>query len=141
MLRLLILCAINFQLTTSRRGRQIGSYLFIEKVVFQLTTSRRGRRWASSHTKVIGLFQLTTSRRGRLQPGGLDTPVETFNSRPHAEVDMGKPAVFARGITFQLTTSRRGRLSSVMGTPTMAVFQLTTSRRGRLYNHLSLIHI
>ena len=36
--------------------------------------------------------------------------IRDFNSRPHEEVDAGKPLVFRFLVLFQLTTSRRGRL-------------------------------
>ena len=35
---------LTFQLTTSRRGRLTGKYMYSTAYIFQLTTSRRGRR-------------------------------------------------------------------------------------------------
>ena len=72
----------------------------------------RRSTWASpdctSHSKA---FQLTTSQGGRLQIHQTVKPItDTFNSRPHKEVD----AFFELGGTyeqnFQLTTSQGGRL-------------------------------
>ena len=62
----------NFQLTTSRRGRLSRTNTANMKVIFQLTTSRRGRRLHSAH------FTIEV----------------TFNSRPHAEVDVLPPLPF-----------------------------------------------
>ena len=64
---------------------------------FQLTTSRRGRPADTIESLSAKLFQLTTSRRGRLV-GTLRTwciPAH-FNSRPHEEVDrkLRKPYAF-----------------------------------------------
>ncbi len=55
---------------------------------FQLTTSRRGRLIFPSFGIFCPIFQLTTSRRGRRLPKGNHCNMVSFNSRPHAEVDL-----------------------------------------------------
>ena len=78
-------------------------------------------------------FQLTTSRRGRrtILKQNLQRQ-NSFNSRPHEEVD---PLAFLTPDIvqpFQLTTSRRGRqLCRLLEPRAYHLFQLTTSRRGR----------
>ena len=57
------------------------------------------------------IFQLTTSRRGRRSCSVMFRRWIYFNSRPHEEVDRGRPITFPLRFTFQLTTSRRGRRS------------------------------
>ena len=100
-----------FQLTTSRRGRQLscpyGRRLIgyfnsrpheevdvLERIAcmdrdkFQLTTSRRGRLTIPVSLYFWPKFQLTTSRRGRLSVvTGCSPVIMYFNSRPHEEVD------------------------------------------------------
>ena len=55
--------------------------------IFQLTTSRRGRPWSWMPGGSGTFFQLTTSRRGRHNRRRKDGRRNSFNSRPHAEVD------------------------------------------------------
>ena len=80
---------------------------------FQLTTSRRGRQVSSA---VLACrerqFQLTTSRRGRLHGIGNALTRMYFNSLPHAEVDYTPYPMIGILTPFQLTTSRRGRRCS-----------------------------
>ena len=103
-----------FQLTTSRRGRPLKTYLLSFLKTFQLTTSRRGRLtyWKSLFCPVM--FQLTTSRRGRQSKAGVFPAHNSFNSRPHEEVDRALYLVILHPQLFQLTTSRRGRLARVI---------------------------
>ncbi len=77
---------------------------------FQLTTSRRGRQHNGAEAYIYATFQLTTSRRGRPAGHLLSVRQRPFNSRPHAEVDCDMPLSRLRFTAFQLTTSRRGRL-------------------------------
>ena len=77
----------TFQLTTSRRGRQVTDTKYLDKKDFQLTTSRRGRHdWDAWIDEYVS-FQLTTSRRGRPYRVDARPPDMAFNSRPHEEVD------------------------------------------------------
>ena len=55
---------------------------------FQLTTSRRGRLGAMILTGGALVFQLTTSRRGRRTCRNTALYLGCFNSRPHEEVDI-----------------------------------------------------
>ena len=77
----------SFQLTTSRRGRQVGTKGDYDTSTFQLTTSRRGRPVYPRKLTNAEMFLLTTSRRGR-----------------HLQLPPKEQAIL-----FQLTTSRRGR--------------------------------
>ncbi len=145
---------IIFQLTTSRRGRLPIAVPLNVGVFFQLTTSRRGRLAAAIKDEgyeVLSTHDLTqrsTYLLVRGYPGGdtfnsrphaeVDRGIETrvvkceaFNSRPHAEVD--PPPGEKKGIpeNFQLTTSRRGRRRHIPPIRKSKFFQLTTSRRGR----------
>ncbi len=79
------------------------------KEFFQLTTSRRGRRCDIVNDGMMGYFQLTTSRRGRHTFFSSLYFVNSFNSRPHAEVDVSSDYILGLSDAFQLTTSRRGR--------------------------------
>ena len=144
----------SFQLTTSRRGRRFLPGDICPGRDFQLTTSRRGRLpllWG--HRQWLH-FQLTTSRRGRPDSVEFPSVSQSFNSRPHAEVDWRVQFDSMVADFFQLTTSRRGRQRGWCSThpgdsfnsrPHAEVdlwccaallpvlrFQLTTSRRGRL---------
>ena len=56
-------------------------------ISFQLTTSRRGRQIRLSTLWATEIFQLTTSRRGRRPAPIVQTKEQYFNSLPHAEVD------------------------------------------------------
>ena len=78
---------IAYQLTTSRRGRQIRLSTLWATEIFQLTTSRRGRR-------PYKLFGLSFSHFNSLPHAEVDSSTTTtiilsddFNSLPHAEVD------------------------------------------------------
>ena len=98
-----------FQLTTSRRGRLTRRLRSLAKMIFQLTTSRRGRQFVEWYFSGNWIFQLTTSRRGRLY----------LRLKKKRQED------------FQLTTSRRGRPGQNCPPIKKTIFQLTTSRRGR----------
>ena len=109
--------------------------------IFQLTTSRRGRPRFYFPFLHFLFFQLTTSRRGRRYPHYSNILSVSFNSRPHAEVDLRccRPNVHTK--SFQLTTSRRGRQAVVQPLTDQITFQLTTSRRGRLVPFFLSFHI
>ena len=79
--------SLNFQLTTSRRGRLDRYLRDLVARAFQLTTSRRGRQKSFVRSAYLYIFQLTTSRRGRPARSGHIGALQAFNSRPHAEVD------------------------------------------------------
>ena len=78
-------------------------------VLFQLTTSRRGRQVRTLSRERLLLFQLTTSRRGRRSTEQGYLRRLNFNSRPHEEVDIKALSRLYYRDVFQLTTSRRGR--------------------------------
>ena len=66
---------MNFQLTTSRRGRPISPAKVITKAIFQLTTSRRGRPFHA--VDGLGIIDLSThdlTQRSTLQGSGYNTP-------------------------------------------------------------------
>ena len=78
------------------------------------------------------IFQLTTSRRGRLPASAtVIVSVKTFNSRPHAEVDLPNAITYINNYlsTHDLTQRSTGTLKDSVYAQ---IFQLTTSRRGRL---------
>ena len=123
-----------FQLTTSRRGRLPFKYAGFLQFTFQLTTSRRGRpafsmyNTAILHLSTHDLTQRSTRMKAVMKyPGSLSTHdltqrsttgsgmaecrLSSFNSRPHAEVDLTDFSHHFYTETFQLTTSRRGRPS------------------------------
>ena len=79
----------------------------------------------------ISIFQLTTSRRGRQIRRKRTEGTLSFNSRPHAEVDVLAICMYHLYQIFQLTTSRRGRPQKIHRNAIISIFQLTTSRRGR----------
>ena len=60
------------------------------RVEFQLTTSYRGRPSFSVSANVPSIFQLTTSYRGRPYTTLSGVHSWHFNSRPHTEVDVGR---------------------------------------------------
>ena len=100
-----------FQLTTSQGGRRVPILQAVCRIcAFQLTTSQggrhvrdhchAGRHFLSTHdltrrstssaakNRIAFIFQLTTSQGGRLLfRGFIRRRAESFNSRPHKEVD------------------------------------------------------
>ncbi len=143
-----------FQLTTSRRGRRLGPHLPAAPDCFQLTTSRRGRHVDSQNgcmQRALSTHDLTQRSTQRLLQSLIDENLSThdltqrstsgvisavqrqksFNSRPHAEVDLGRIQSPKALLHFQLTTSRRGRRRKDIMITFDYIFQLTTSRRGR----------
>ena len=78
----------KFQLTTSRRGRQLNSFMLSLLII--LSTHDLTKRSTSNQLAALRnllIFQLTTSRRGRPQQITESSAVLYFNSRPHEEVD------------------------------------------------------
>ena len=101
----------SFQLTTSRRGRQLisGAESTPGHYFNSLPHAEVDKIWKQVEAKGLE-FQLTTSRRGRRDHEEGGHYQWYFNSLPHAEVDAQGMKVTADSIIFQLTTSRRGRL-------------------------------
>ena len=146
--------ALSFQLTTSQGGRHAAAGLKQAAEVFQLTTSQGGRQESGWRKWKKRSFQLTTSQGGRrvisVCPSCL---FQSFNSRPHKEVDLEhNPFSFDRrsfnsrphkevdempwfciviSISFQLTTSQGGRPNTYPSDFIAVIFQLTTSQGGR----------
>ena len=84
-------------------GMTLGEYLF------QFTTSQGGRLHKGERVLTADDFQFTTSQGGR--PGNETPPYydETFNSRPHKEVDVREDLDMLLEEDFQFTTSQGGR--------------------------------
>ena len=143
-----------FQLTTSRRGRPDRPSVDFQIWFFQLTTSRRGRplqlcvkrlpfclsthdltQRSTLHYNILWyIFQSFNSRPHAEVDVSADfchEAGESFNSRPHAEVDFLAICMYPLYQIFQLTTSRRGRPQKIHRNAIISIFQLTTSRRGR----------
>ena len=110
--------------------------------MFQLTTSRRGRQLIISFALMYLPFQLTTSRRGRLSAPSISLAASLcFNSRPHEEVDVSP--LFAISIAFFVSThdlTKRSTIDNSFPLSICTMFQLTTSRRGRHIMHKN-IHV
>ena len=98
-----------FQFTTSQGGRPKKCDRKIRKCTFQFTTSQGGRQQSENPGAVSFSFQFTTSQGGRPQPPGIRGERETFNSRPHKEVDIDEEILDAYKVFFQFTTSQGGR--------------------------------
>ena len=98
---------------------------------FQFTTSQGGRHFSRSCSNLLSAFQFTTSQGGRLQPSHNRRLGQSFNSRPHKEVDDNPGFINSFTIAFQFTTSQGGRRAVL---PTRVLgdhFQFTTSQGGR----------
>ena len=85
-----ILKVIVFQLTTSRRGRQLSAIAGSSCTLFQLTTSRRGRPFAALLIPCSSLYfnSLPHAEVDDVEAPGVEGSTY-FNSLPHAEVDPG----------------------------------------------------
>ena len=143
-----------FQLTTSRRGRPDrphgiddqgtfnsrpheevdGTFSVPDESskTFQLTTSRRGRHRIRINDRYgIHLSTHDLTKRSTLHFHKLFLVHQSFNSRPHEEVDP-KPLIAYNIIvlsTHDLT--KRSTTQGFRAARYVGVFQLTTSRRGR----------
>ena len=135
---------LEFQLTTSRRGRPKQQPLCAERMEFQLTTSRRGRPTRVNNFYEIQQFQLTTSRRGR--PFPLNATESPLFISTH-DLTKRSTCLFKHKDHFQSISTHDLTKRSTRSTTTLAVkrlFQLTTSRRGRQQNcifYSSLLHL
>ena len=123
-------CAVEFQLTTSRRGRRKDrSHNSSHRNISTHDLTKRSTL-IQSYPKWRGIFQLTTSRRGRLVVEITERRRGYFNSRPHEEVDV---MVYSfpgnRDISTHDLTKRSTAFSQHFSM--LNPFQLTTSRRGR----------
>ena len=101
---------VFFQFTTSQGGRRqtsssscvlrsfnsrphkevdiLSVSYFLLSIIFQFTTSQGGRLFFSSMSPTSPTFQFTTSQGGRrLLRNFLRYGTQSFNSRPHKEVD------------------------------------------------------
>ena len=148
-----MLPTILFQLTTSRRGRQLFQFTLLNAAKFQLTTSRRGRPTreyqggkylhfnSRPHEEVDLLenlcirlpiyFNSRPHEEVDYQCWQLLDRLNYFNSRPHEEVDLFLCAVIY-GVYIS-THDLTKRSTVICATPLWScIFQLTTSRRGRL---------
>ena len=147
--------ALNFQLTTSRRGRRDNVVSEFYRCCFsthdltQRSTKLHGIYYSppffsthdltqrstgvSSHQPfILSFFNSRPHAEVDQNRINLWTQLAIFNSRPHAEVDKGMTDINPMWRIFQLTTSRRGRPDGACFVTIMVIFQLTTSRRGRL---------
>ena len=143
---------LKFQLTSSRRGWRQGIRISRKIHTFQLTSSRRGwphHQFISSDLKIsthILTKRMTLEARQFLLFFDISTHILTkrmtitfqrgesngrnFNSHPHEEDDVWKPANFYYFLIFQLTSSRRGWQFFRRLHLHWQIFQLTSSRRG-----------
>ena len=143
----------SFQLTTSRRGRpyfilspgcsrSFNSRPHAEvdcdsgRICFgqDLSTHDLTQRSTLSQYVLAIFSELSThdlTQRSTTPSALRQCLISSFNSRPHAEVDMCGHRIVVASMSFQLTTSRRGRHTSRIDVSLFSVFQLTTSRRGR----------
>ena len=64
---------------------------------------------------------------------------ESFNSRPHKEVDRHLLEDSLQPLTFQFTTSQGGRLKVGAGSGFIWNFQFTTSQGGRRHSQILLL--
>ena len=76
-----------FQLTTSRRGRQVIPAHVIHFVIFQLTTSRKGRQHKQDQEDIQWYFNSLPHAKVDPAPSFRKMCQRYFNSLPHAKVD------------------------------------------------------
>ena len=148
---------MQFQLTTSRRGRRSYIQLFNSVnlyfnsrpheevdftlicnctlfITFQLTTSRRGRLYTDLQLHLVHYISThDLTKRSTIGCIGSVAAIPYFNSRPHEEVDakMVNINCFLGISTHDLT--KRSTVHNYSHNY-IFLFQLTTSRRGRRKN-------
>ena len=101
---------------------------------FQLTTSRRGRHGCCGHRqrrRDISTHDLTKRSTSLVQSQRY--PLKYFNSRPHEEVD-DSTVDNAKDKYISTHDLTKRSTEDIAKLDTRATFQLTTSRRGRLEN-------
>ena len=123
---------LTFQFTTSQGGRPESYSYPVFQGFFQFTTSQGGRPGSSgAWYPQLSIFQFTTSQGGRPLIPHCFFSMDSFNSRPHKEVDWQEAAPDTSGDIFQFTTSQGGRLRRSCILAFRTVFQFTTSQGGR----------
>ena len=99
----------------SKRSTSINAHHFLNRQ-FQLTTSRRGRQYLLLAYHLPYMFQLTTSRRGRRFCLIFQYLLPDVSTHDLTKRSTDSSAIhFCENFMFQLTTSRRGRLNQCEG--------------------------
>ena len=99
--------------------------------IFQLTTSRRGRRMQCSRMRLRLSFNSRPHAEVDIYIVGRLMLFSSFNSRPHAEVDVWCRISYWSQYPFNSRPHAEVDLQTGVDTLRQRFFQLTTSRRGR----------
>ena len=124
---------MDFQLTTSQGGRRSDVFSVSVPLFFQLTTSQGGRPERHVCGRSFTVFQLTTSQGGRPFRRFFMSSRQSFNSRPHKEVDNHCIDSDAGIWSFNSRPHKEVDIKRYRRKRSLDAFQLTTSQGGRLF--------